>query len=181
MSPSINKVDSTTPISKITKLANAKGNLFRHLKKNTTAVIAAASVTLGSVGGATIKDNVTAYGLNTQVEDLQKGLVDSGANQQIVDQLAFKIERDVDRNTSWYESRTSKAIKRAMAWQTNLDSLATEEMVKFAYKKGVQDTFDYFENQSALKNNSNPNIREMKSFGSKVKNILINTIKRTKI
>lgn len=148
MSPKITSIGLT----KVTNL----------LRKNTTAMLAAASVTLGTIGGATIKDNFTAYKLNSQVEDLQQSLVDDGVNQEVVDQLEFQIEKNLDKNTSWYESRTSKAVKRAFAWQAKLDSLAAEGMAKFAYKKGVQDAFDYFSSQSDRIDNNilkTPNIK----------------------
>ncbi len=135
MSPSVSKVNNIPPA--------LGSNIKKGLSRKATALVAAVGITVGSMGGAVIKDTVTAATVNNQYNNLKNTLVENGAPKEFVDNMAAEIEYAVDSSSPWYEAKSIKSMKKLLGFQMKVDEMLANYAAKKAYEQGIQDTIDY--------------------------------------
>lgn len=128
----------TNIVSLTTHPKVAKSNLIHNAGKKFGAVFA--SFVIGSISAPIAIDTLFAYNTNKQIKALQTELVEKNyLDSWKVKGLNDEVNEIADKNSSWFESQSSKATKKLLLWQGKLNKIGAEKMAEDSYNKGYKD------------------------------------------
>lgn len=129
-----NIISLTTPLrSKI-----SQKNAVKNVRKKFGAVFA--GFIIGATTAPITIDILSAHNINKQIKTLQTDLVEKNyLDSWKVKGIDEEVNEIVDKNSSWFESQTSKATKKLLAWQNKLNKIGAEIMSENAYNQGYKD------------------------------------------